>query len=142
MKKIAVYAVITLLSLGSTIGIGYFIGRAEKFHDHHDNSGAEAKKGGYLYACPMLCTVVPEPGECPVCGMVMQQIEDKPELELSDRALKLAEVEVATVKRQFVQMHVGLIGEIDYDESRMARISADFPGRIDKLFVDYGVARK
>ena len=91
----------------------------------------------FLYACPMLCTVVPEPGKCPVCGMVMQQIKNQPELELSERALKLAEIEVAPVERKLVQMRIPLIGKIAYNESNIARITADFPGRIDKLYIDY-----
>jgi len=114
------------------------------FRDDNPDSSAtkssepkQEKGEGYLYACPMLCTVLPEPGKCPVCGMEMQRIENKPALELSDRAVKLAEIEVATAERKYVSMPVSLIGEIAYDESRMARITADFPGRIDKLYVDY-----
>ena len=30
-----------------------------------------------------------------------------------------------------------MVGKIDYDETRLATISAYFPGRLDRLYVDY-----
>ena len=134
--KSTTYIILLIITLIIGISAGYYF-RDPVSKDFSDNEIKGNKQNKYLYACPMLCTILPEPGKCPVCGMEMQKIEDKPALELTERAAKLAEVEVAPVERKFVQMPVSLIGEIAYDESRMARITADFPGRIDKLYVDY-----
>jgi Cu(I)/Ag(I) efflux system membrane fusion protein len=65
------------------------------------------------------------------------------QLSLSQRAQRMAEVETATVERKAVTMDLRLVGKVDYDETRMGSITARFPGRLDRLFVDYtGIAVK
>ena len=39
--------------------------------------------------------------------------------------------------REFAEAEIRMVGKIDYDETRIAYISAWVPGRIDRLFVDY-----
>ncbi len=90
------------------------------------------------------------PGKCPLCGMdliplVSQAGDEMPpgQLSLSQRARKLAEVESETVVRKAVTMDLRLVGKVDYDETRMGSITSRFPGRLDRLFVDYtGIAVK
>jgi Cu(I)/Ag(I) efflux system membrane fusion protein len=86
----------------------------------------------------------PEPGQCPLCGMDLIPVEtsggsdDGPrELHLSPTARKLAEIQTTPVERRFPEIEVRMVGKIDYDETRVSHISAWFPGRIDRLFVDY-----
>jgi Cu(I)/Ag(I) efflux system membrane fusion protein len=59
------------------------------------------------------------------------------ELTLSEAAVKLAEIEVAPVERRPVSAEVRMVGKVDYDETRLAYITAWVPGRIDRLYVDY-----
>ena len=56
---------------------------------------------------------------------------------LSERARKLAQVEVFPVVRKFVPFEIRLYGTVDYDETTLAHITAWVPGRIEKLFVNF-----
>jgi len=65
-------------------------------------------------------------------------------LELSDREIYLSpkeaarsRVAVSEVRRIAIVAQVRLIGEVDYDETTVMRITAWVPGRIEELFVDY-----
>jgi Cu(I)/Ag(I) efflux system membrane fusion protein len=87
----------------------------------------------------------PKPGKCPICGMDLIPVttgeagdEAGPrELKLSKAAIGLAEIEVAPVERKTVSAQIRMVGKIDYDETRLAYITARFPGRLDRLYVDY-----
>ncbi|NQU12417.1 efflux RND transporter periplasmic adaptor subunit [bacterium] len=87
----------------------------------------------------------PGPGQCPICAMdlipVYADDQDQPlgprEIRLSPTAQKLAAVVTAPVQRRFVTMPVRLVGKIDYDETKLAYITAWVPGRLDRLYVDY-----
>ncbi len=56
---------------------------------------------------------------------------------LSDTAQKLASIQVASVERKFVTAEISMFGKIDYDETKLAYITARVPGRLDRLYVDY-----
>lgn len=58
-------------------------------------------------------------------------------IHLSERAKKLAQVEVAPVTRKFVPSEIRLYGRVDYDETKLAHITAWVPGRIEKLYVNF-----
>lgn len=101
------------------------------------------------YGCSMLCLPpMDEPGKCPICGMNMVEIEDDmsmggdddsqgPTLTLSPAAQRLAEIRVAPVVRKFVQAEIRMVGKVDFDETRMAYITAWIPGRLDRLYADF-----
>ncbi|HDM75495.1 MAG TPA: efflux RND transporter periplasmic adaptor subunit [Deltaproteobacteria bacterium] len=91
---------------------------------------------------------MPKPGKCPICGMDLIPVAGKEketkempgslrELTLSPYARKLAEIQTSPVMRKFVSVNVGMVGKIEYDETRVGYITAWVPGRIDKLFVDF-----
>jgi Cu(I)/Ag(I) efflux system membrane fusion protein len=86
----------------------------------------------------------PKPGQCPICGMdlipVTSQKSDQMgfrEIALSDRARRLANIQVAPVERKFVAAEIRMVGKIEYDETRLGYITARVPGRIDRMYVDY-----
>lgn len=89
-------------------------------------------------------------GPCPLCGMDLIPVISQPgdemapgQLALSPRARKLAEVETVAAERKAVDLELRLVGKVDYDETRIGSITARFPGRLDRLFVDYtGIAVK
>lgn len=56
---------------------------------------------------------------------------------LSDNAQKLASIQVMPVERKFVTAEISMFGKIDYDETKLAYITARVPGRLDRLYVDY-----
>jgi Cu(I)/Ag(I) efflux system membrane fusion protein len=87
----------------------------------------------------------PKPGKCPLCAMDLISVsrtgpdagEGPREITLSETAIKLAEIEVAPVRRQSASNEIRMVGKITYDETRQAYISAWVPGRIDRLFVNF-----
>lgn len=98
-----------------------------------------------IWTCSMHPQIrLPKPGLCPICAMELIPLAEKketgsgiPELALSPYARKLAQIETTPAIRKFVEATVRMIGKIDYDETRLAYISAYVPGRIDKLYADY-----
>ncbi|MCD4763535.1 MAG: efflux RND transporter periplasmic adaptor subunit [Desulfobacterales bacterium] len=56
---------------------------------------------------------------------------------LSDTAQKLASIQVMPVERKFVTAEISMFGKIDYDETKLAYITARVPGRLDRLYVNY-----
>ncbi|MHC4494235.1 MAG: efflux RND transporter periplasmic adaptor subunit, partial [Planctomycetota bacterium] len=59
------------------------------------------------------------------------------QLTVSENARKLMDIVTAPVERKFVSAVVRMIGKVDYDETKLAYIAAWFPGRLDRLYVDY-----
>jgi Cu(I)/Ag(I) efflux system membrane fusion protein len=59
------------------------------------------------------------------------------QIEFSEAAKKLMEIETSPVERKFVTAEIRMVGKINYDETRVKYITAWTPGRIDRLYVDY-----
>ena len=135
--------------LAGTALAGILIGRGcagrTDTHAAHDPGGAP-EAAVKFWTCSMHPEIqLPEAGKCPKCGMdlipVMDSHEDEPtglrELKLSPAAQALAEVETAPVERRFVTTEIRMVGKVDYDEARLAYLTARVPGRLDRLYVDY-----
>ncbi len=96
------------------------------------------------YTCAMHPHIVlPEPGDCPICGMELIPVATE-SAEVSDDALRLspyaaalARVQTTRVERRAVTIDLRLVGKLAYDETRVRTVSAWLPGRIDRLYVDY-----
>ena len=108
-------------------------------------AGSEAA-GPQLYTCSMHPQVrLPDPdAKCPICFMNLIPVmaDDggaggERRLVLTDAAIKLARIDTTRVARFFPTAEVRLFGKLTYDQSRVARITAYFAGRLDRLFVDY-----
>ena len=56
---------------------------------------------------------------------------------MSADAARWADIQTVTARRKSLQAEIRLVGTIDFDESRLAYITAYFPGRLDRLYVDY-----
>lgn len=86
---------------------------------------------------------LPKPGKCPICFMDLIPLESgmdsggEREISVSEYAAKLMELETSAVERRFAEAEIRMVGMVDYDETRLATISAWVPGRIDRLFADY-----
>jgi RND family efflux transporter MFP subunit len=100
------------------------------------------------FFCPMHTFIVrSEPGKCPICGMPLTQrakgeASELPEgvlarVQASPERVAQAGVEIATVDYRILARETRSVGTIDYDEQALARATARFPGRIEKLFVNY-----
>jgi len=110
---------------------------------------AEKKRKVKHWTCSMHPSVIRnKPGFCPICRMKLVPVYEEDEagkktplppraIKLTPAAVALAEIETRPVERRFVEKEVRLVGEITYDETRLAYVTAWVPGRIDKLFVDF-----
>ena len=129
--------------------IGYWIGRPapkppsdEVAHEHEQPRSGEQQ----MYTCVMHPSVrLPDPdAKCPICGMDLIPVrkgaagEGKARrISISPAAAALSRVETAKVGRFFPTAEVRLYGKVTYDETAIARLTAYFAGRIDRLFVNY-----
>ncbi len=127
------------LVAGIAVGALIFRGGSET-HDH----AAEGKAADDVWTCSMHPQVkAPKPGKCPICAMDLIPLSelgataDGRVFSMSESAKKLAGVSTSAVERRYPIAHVPLYGSVEYDETRQKTLSARFPGRIDRLFVDY-----
>ncbi len=106
---------------------------------------ANGQKQAQVYTCSMHPQIrQPAPGLCPICGMELIPVaggedeEVRPRAYVTSEAAKaLMEIQTARVERRFVEAEIRMVGKVDYDETRLAAISAWVPGRIDRLYADY-----
>ncbi len=91
---------------------------------------------------------------CPICNMGLVPVYREEEMEmeageheehgeiealvkLTPRAQALASVKTEEVQFRPLFKEIDTVGQMDYDERRIAYVAAWIPGRIDKLFVDF-----
>ncbi|MEX2577437.1 MAG: efflux RND transporter periplasmic adaptor subunit [Verrucomicrobiales bacterium] len=145
MKKVLpILPILLALAVGVVVGAIAFRG-GDAGHDH---AAAEAAGGdeaaGEIWTCSMHPQVkAPKPGKCPICAMDLIPLSDLGgagvgrEFSLSEEAKVLAGIVTAEVERRHPEAKVRLYGRVVYDETRRKTIAARFPGRIERLFVDY-----
>jgi len=98
-----------------------------------------------MWTCSMHPQVLlPEPGRCPICGMDLIPVASgggdsggPRELRLSPEAVALARIATAPVERRPLSRNIRLYGKIAWDETGVRNVAAWFPGRIDRLYVDF-----
>lgn len=99
-----------------------------------------------MWTCSMHPQIkLPKPGKCPICFMDLIPLTDESggdggprQLKMSEAAMALADIQTTPVERQVVTNLVRMVGKVDYDETRLAEITAWLPrGRLDRLYVDY-----
>jgi len=87
----------------------------------------------------------PAPGKCPICGMDLipvkrtagERMGGLRRLTVSPEAKALMQIRTTRVERRFVEAEIRMVGKVDYDETKLAYITAWVPGRLDRLYVDY-----
>ncbi|MFQ5965066.1 MAG: efflux RND transporter periplasmic adaptor subunit, partial [Candidatus Scalinduaceae bacterium] len=84
-----------------------------------------------------------EPGRCPICGMDLVPMREEAgggeeaSLRLGERARHLASVQTTPVEYRKLAKSIYTVGKINYDESRIAHVTAWVSGRTDKLYVNF-----
>lgn len=85
----------------------------------------------------------PKPGKCPKCFMELIPVSTEDshagprQIAFSPEAIKLMDIETATVERKFAEAEIRMTGKIDYDETRLQDVTAWVAGRIDRMYVDF-----
>ncbi|MCF7826438.1 MAG: efflux RND transporter periplasmic adaptor subunit [Candidatus Marinimicrobia bacterium] len=128
-----------ILILGILLGSMLFSTETESVVADHTEHSQKT-----IWTCSMHPQVkLDEPGQCPICFMDLIPLKASgmsagaEKISLSKSAAKLSEISTSTVRRGRAITEIRLSGKISYDETRVKSISAWFPGRLDRLFVDY-----
>lgn len=86
----------------------------------------------------------PGPGKCPICAMDLIPVSDAGgdnlgprEIAFTEHARALAQIQTAPVEKRIPVAEIRLFGRVVIDETRMRSITARFPGRIERLYVNY-----
>jgi len=143
--RLAIGAVVAVVGIACAVGGmvgGYVLAR----RGATSSTGVAASDAAAtVWTCSMHPQIkLPKPGKCPICFMDLIPLEDDAgeddsprRLTMSRRAVALAEIQTAPVKRQYAERIVRMVGLVDYDETKVANISAWVGGRLDRLYVDY-----
>lgn len=146
-KQIATIAglLLTGLFLGWLIFGGTPGEEAASIEEHISETHTNAK-GEIVYTCSMHPSVRQnEPGNCPICGMELIPVgnagragdENPYQLTMTPAAVKLAQIQTTEVVREAAYDVIRMPGKVAVDERKVANISAQFPGRIEELHVDF-----
>jgi len=139
---------VALILIALALFIGYTIGSPPSLpsvvKDHSERAGS-VESGPQFYTCSMHPSVrLKDPNaRCPICFMDLIPVMERGgasiemRLTLSESAKAMSQIETASVGRFFPSAETRLFGKLVHDETSVARISAYFPGRIDRLFVNY-----
>ena len=138
---------IVVVVIAAAFGLGYGLGNKWNSPNHGRSSQDIAgQTKGQVWTCSMHPAIRQSaPGKCSLCGMELiqapteqaEEFSGPTELKLSNRAQKLAAIQVVPVERKFVTAEIRMVGKVTYDETRLDNITARVPGRIDRLFADY-----
>lgn len=142
-----IYAAIII----AAIGTGYYVGtlRSTDHASSHPDSRVESSdsaESATIWTCSMHPQIrQPNPGLCPICAMDLIPLKSSDdagstgprEFRTSPEAAALMEIETAPVERRFAATEVRMVGEVTYDETRLAYITAWVPGRIERMYADF-----
>ena len=107
-------------------------------HAHASSNEDEAQ----IWTCSMHPQIRRDgPGKCPICGMDLVPVKKSAggvrTISISSDVKKLMNVQTVPVQRQYVTANVRMVGKIEYDQTRLAHITAWVSGRLDRLFVEF-----
>ena len=143
-KKNIIIAVITL-----TVGFGIswvIFGGSETSTTNQKEITEHDHEGEIIWTCSMHPQIkMDKPGQCPICGMDLiplddemnEEASDPNEIQMSEAAIKLAEIQTTIVQKGQAKRTVYLLGTIKPDERNIAELTARFGGRIEKLNINF-----
>jgi Cu(I)/Ag(I) efflux system membrane fusion protein len=149
-KKFFIGGLVLALFVGMLVGRFVLAPDGDSHAGHADTNAAVTGAAASTQAEVWTCSMHPQirqsgPGKCPICAMDLIPVEsgaagadDGPRtLVMSESARGLAEIQTTRVERRFPEFTVRMVGQLDYDETRLRSLTARFPARIDELFVNY-----
>lgn len=114
----------------------------------HEKTSIAAGEVGIEFFCPMHPQIIrAEPGNCPICGMPLSkrkkgEASKLPEgvtarVQFSPFRIAQGGIRTSAVEWKPLEREIETVGFVDYDERKLARITARFPGRVEALAVDF-----
>lgn len=114
-----------------------------EIHTDHQHSADENQ----IWTCSMHPQIRQNnPGDCPICGMDLIPVAtgrsrdgeyDPMVHEMSAEAIAMANVNTSIVKQEVAEKEISLSGKIQFDEQTIANVTSQFPGRVEKLYVNF-----
>jgi Cu(I)/Ag(I) efflux system membrane fusion protein len=138
----------TNLRYGLFVALGLFLGWI-LFHPGTQSAGEHDHRAEAKTAETWTCAMHPQirmdkPGKCPICAMDLVQVNqgdhdsmDPAAIHLTREAAQLANVQTTRVSRQNPHTEIRLYGKVSADERSVQSQVAFFPGRIEKLHVNF-----
>lgn len=143
MKKYHTWGIVSLLSIGLGLGLGYLL-FADRGKETIAPPTVSPAKGAVEYTCSMHPQIrQAEPGICPLCEMDLTPLENEASdqatlLKMSPEAVKLADIQTARVGvGANGARRIRLSGKIAPDERRALTQTAHLAGRIEQLYVTF-----
>lgn len=135
-----IVVIVATLAGGLLLGWAFFGGSSEAQHSH-----TEVINGETVWTCSMHPQIRQnEPGSCPICGMDLIPLEDDNgegidpmAITMSPTAMQLANVVTANVGSESAMKTIRLNGKVQEDERLIFSQTTHFPGRIEKLAVNF-----
>ena len=112
-------------------------------NDAEHGEGGEPAKAATQWTCSMHPQIkLPEMGLCPICNMDLIPVDSGGGagglgVKMSEEAKAMARIATAEVVRQDAEVELRMVGKVTFDETRVARLTAWFGGRIERLYVDF-----
>ena len=136
---------IVLVALCVGLMIGRFISPSQINERQHDDKAGNEPAVQQIWSCAMHIQIQqPDPGQCPICGMELIPLETGSDesggahvLQLSEGALRIAEVQTTILEKGKGERIIALQGKIRKDERRVSVQTSHIEGRIEKLFVNF-----
>jgi len=144
------------LKLGTIlISVGIFLGWLFFHSSGQDNTSLTQDQAEHKHSDELnkiwTCSMHPQikqdkPGKCPICAMDLVPLSDlrtdeqgvhPDEIQMTESATKLAEIQTMKVKKGTPNKELYLQGKVQPDERRITQLTARFGGRIEKLFVSF-----
>lgn len=146
MKKTSYFLASTALAIVAAFLVGRCTADGPN-PQSQPTAGVREAAAAELWTCSMHPQIrLPEPGACPICGMDLIPIDlggsltdegSGSVLTLSEAARARAAIETSPVTRAFPVREVRLSGRVEMDETRVRTLTARFPARLDRLYLDY-----
>lgn len=114
---------------------------AQEDHSGHDHASASENEA-QIWTCSMHPQIRRDgPGSCPICGMDLVPVKKSAggvrTVSISSDVKKLMNVQTVPVAHRYVTADVRMVGKVEYDQTRLAHITAWVSGRLDRLFVEF-----
>ena len=148
---ISILAVIALMITAFAIGRLTAPSAPEGAPDQEPEQVAESDEPEPEQATTYYCSMHPEQtsddpdATCPICGMDLipgdpddaDDDEDLPILRVSERAMRLMDIQTQPAERRPARTEVSFVGNVDFNEQRLADVVARSDSYIERLHANY-----